>query len=119
MYVLDTDKHHLPHIHVRYNAFKAVVGIPEGEVLEGNLPSRQMKLIEAWVELRRDDLMADWILASSGHREIGDSNSSNRGQTTFVRRGERYHGRISPRVAPTLASADTIQSTFSGPRGYT
>ena len=25
MYVLDSDKHHLPHIHVRYNEFKASI----------------------------------------------------------------------------------------------
>ncbi|WP_184433506.1 DUF4160 domain-containing protein [Roseospira goensis] len=66
MYVLDTDKHHLPHIHVRYNEFKAVLGIPEGEVLDGGLPRRQMKLVQAWIELRRDELMADWTLASEG-----------------------------------------------------
>ena len=44
MYVLDTDKHHHPHIHIRYNEFKAVLKIPAGEVLEGDFPSRQMKL---------------------------------------------------------------------------
>lgn len=66
MYVLDIEKHHAPHIHVRYNEFKAVLGIPEGEVLEGDLPRRQMKLVQAWIELHRDELMADWILASSG-----------------------------------------------------
>ena len=33
MYVLDTDKHHHPHIHIRYNEFKAVLKIPDGEVL--------------------------------------------------------------------------------------
>lgn len=37
-----------------------------GEVLEGGLPGRQMKLIQAWVELHQDDLMADWHLASTG-----------------------------------------------------
>ncbi len=35
-------------------------------VLDGALPARQMKLVQAWIELHRDDLMADWILASSG-----------------------------------------------------
>lgn len=65
-YVLDTDKHYLPHIYVRHNEFKAVLGIPEGEILEGDLPGRQMKPVQAWIELHRDDLMADWILASSG-----------------------------------------------------
>ncbi|MCK9386799.1 MAG: DUF4160 domain-containing protein [Sulfuritalea sp.] len=43
-----------------------MIGIPEGEVLEGSLPARQMKLVEAWVELHRDDLMVDWTLASGG-----------------------------------------------------
>lgn len=66
MYVLDTDKHHLPHIHVRYNEFKAVFAIPDGDLLEGDLPRRQMKLVQAWIELRQDELMADWTLASEG-----------------------------------------------------
>jgi hypothetical protein len=66
MYALDTDRHHAPHIHVRYNELKVVLGIPEGDVLDGELPSRQMKLVQAWIELHRDELMADWILASSG-----------------------------------------------------
>ncbi|MBN8451037.1 MAG: DUF4160 domain-containing protein [Accumulibacter sp.] len=34
--------------------------------LEGNLPSRQMKLVQAWIEIHQDELMADWILAASG-----------------------------------------------------
>ena len=60
MYVLDTDKHHHPHIHIRYNEFKAVLRIPDGEVLNGELPNRQMKLVQAWIELHQDELMADW-----------------------------------------------------------
>jgi len=39
MYVLDTEKHHLPHINVRYNEFKASIAIPSGDVLEGTLPN--------------------------------------------------------------------------------
>ena len=66
MYALDTDNHHLPHIHIRYNEFKAVIAIPDGSVLEGSLPSRQMKLVQAWIELHQEDLMADWYLASKG-----------------------------------------------------
>jgi hypothetical protein len=66
MYALDIEKHHAPHIHVRYSEFKVVLGIPEGQVLEGSLPSRQMKLVQAWIEIHRDELMADWMLAASG-----------------------------------------------------
>jgi len=66
MYALDIQKHHLAHIHVRYNEFKAVIALPGGEVLEGELPNRQMKLLQAWIELHQDELMADWHLASTG-----------------------------------------------------
>ncbi|MEN9373269.1 MAG: hypothetical protein RIR79_821 [Pseudomonadota bacterium] len=66
MYALDTQKHHWAHIHVRYNEFKVVIAIPNGEVLEGELPARQMKLLQAWIEIHRDELMADWYLASTG-----------------------------------------------------
>ena len=66
MYVFDSDRHHLPHIHDRYNEFKASIAIPNGDVLEGSLPVRQMKLIQAWIELHQDDLMADWYLATNG-----------------------------------------------------
>lgn len=52
--------------YIRHNEFKAVLDIPESEILEGDLPGCQMKLVQAWIELHRDDLMADWILASSG-----------------------------------------------------
>ena len=68
MYVLDTQKHHLPHIHVRYAEFKAVIEIPSGSLLDGNLPTKQMKLVEAWIALHGDELMADWIMAVAGEQ---------------------------------------------------
>ncbi|PQJ96158.1 DUF4160 domain-containing protein [Chromatium okenii] len=51
---------------LRYNEYKIVLAIPNGEILEGQLPNRQMKLLQAWIELHQDELMADWFLASSG-----------------------------------------------------
>jgi hypothetical protein len=33
---------------------------------EGNFPARQRKLVEAWAELHREDLLADWQLATNG-----------------------------------------------------
>jgi Domain of unknown function (DUF4160) len=43
-----------------------VVQIPDGNVLEGDIPSNKMKLLQAWIELHRDELMADWQLAVNG-----------------------------------------------------
>jgi hypothetical protein len=62
----DNDRHHLPHFHARYQSFKAAIAIEDGRVLAGNLPPRQLKLVQAWVELHRDELIADWELAING-----------------------------------------------------
>jgi hypothetical protein len=35
MYALDIEKHHAPHIHVRYNEFRIVLGIPDGKCSKG------------------------------------------------------------------------------------
>lgn len=66
MYFRDTQQHHLPHIHVEYQGNECVVTIPDGNVLEGSLPSGKQKLLSAWVELHQDELMADWALAVRG-----------------------------------------------------
>jgi hypothetical protein len=33
---------------------------------EGNIPKRQIKLIEAWAELHKEELLADWKLSQNG-----------------------------------------------------
>jgi hypothetical protein len=66
MYLLDSKHHHLPHIHARYGEFEASIGIKDAEILAGELPRKQLRLVQAWIELRRDELVADWELAVSG-----------------------------------------------------
>lgn len=66
MYYFDNRKHKLPHIHVQYADEEAVISIPDGEVIAGELPKAKLKLVDAWVELHRDELMADWKLAING-----------------------------------------------------
>jgi hypothetical protein len=34
--------------------------------LEGKLPSNKTKLVEAWIELHREELIANWELAVIG-----------------------------------------------------
>jgi hypothetical protein len=43
-----------------------VVVIDDDTVLGGSLPPAKMKLIQAWIEIHRDELMADWKLAVLG-----------------------------------------------------
>jgi hypothetical protein len=65
---MDNKQHNLPHIHVKYQEYEVVVSIPEGDVLEGSIPSSKMKLLQAWMEIHKDELVADWELAVSGEK---------------------------------------------------
>jgi hypothetical protein len=66
MYLLDDRQHNLPHLHAKYAEFEASIGLGNGEILAGDLPHKQLRLVQAWIELHRDELMADWELAVSG-----------------------------------------------------
>lgn len=66
MYYLDTKKHHVPHIHVKYQDEEVVISIPDGQVVEGKLKANKLKLVQAWIEIHQEELMADWELASNG-----------------------------------------------------
>jgi len=66
MYYFDNQQHNLPHIHVHYQEHSAILQIPDGHVLEGNLPKAKQKLVDAWIEIHKDELMADWELAING-----------------------------------------------------
>lgn len=58
-------KHNKPHIHALYGDSEIVVGI-DGEILEGNFPNKQKKLLLAWMAIHEDELEANWKLLSNG-----------------------------------------------------
>jgi len=68
MYYFDNTEHNFPHIHVEYSEFSAVFKIPDAELITGELPNNKLKLLVAWVELHKDELMANWKLASEGNK---------------------------------------------------
>ncbi len=68
MYYLDTKQHNLPHIHVKYGEMEGVYKIPEGSLLEGLLPGNKEKLVQAWIEIHKEDLLANWQLAVTGNK---------------------------------------------------
>ena len=59
------DEHNPPHFHAYYQEHKASFNINTLEIIEGNLPARQTRLVLAWAELHKDELLADWNLASN------------------------------------------------------
>ncbi len=66
LFYKDDVRHHLPHIHVRYQNAKASVAIGDGAILDGDFPAKQLKLVRAWVEIHKDELLANWDLAVAG-----------------------------------------------------
>ncbi len=59
MYFMDNKQHKLPHIHVTYQDDEVIVQIPDGNILEGSIPHSKMKLLQAWIELHKEELLAD------------------------------------------------------------
>ena len=68
MYYLDNERHNLPHIHVKYQDQEVVLQIPDGNILEGKLKNEKLKLVLAWIEIHKEELMADWDLATAGEK---------------------------------------------------
>jgi hypothetical protein len=68
MFFRDTDQHNLPHIHAEYQGVMAVFAIETGELLAGSMHKSKIKLVDAWIEIHRDELMADWQLAANGQK---------------------------------------------------
>ena len=59
MFFDENGKHHEKHIHIKYNEYEMSITI-KGKVLNGRLPKRQRKLVDAWMELHKEELQAAW-----------------------------------------------------------
>jgi hypothetical protein len=66
LYQFDNIRHHIPHIHVKYQGDWAVLSIPEGDIIEGELKTEKVKLVQAWILIHKENLLADWELAKAG-----------------------------------------------------
>jgi len=66
MYFFDNQKHHLPHLHAEFGEFEGIFTLHDAEMIEGNLPGKQKRLVSAWMEIHRDELIANWKLSILG-----------------------------------------------------
>jgi len=55
--------HAPPHFHAVYGGDDCCILINELEVLEGRIPSKQLKMLLGWAALHQDELMENWNLA--------------------------------------------------------
>jgi len=54
------NEHNPPHFHAIYNGIEAQFDLNEGAFSKGALPSKQARLVLAWYELHKDELLHLW-----------------------------------------------------------
>jgi hypothetical protein len=53
-------EHNPPHIHALYGEYMSAVNIKTGEVIEGDLPNKALKLVREWLDLNKEELLKIW-----------------------------------------------------------
>lgn len=61
------DDHNPPHFHVNYGNYSAMFDF-NGILIQGYIPKRQQKLIEAWAIIHKKELIANWELSKSNEQ---------------------------------------------------
>lgn len=54
------DEHNPPHIHALYGEYMGVINIKTGELLEGDLPKRALKLVQEWLNVHKKEIIKIW-----------------------------------------------------------
>ena len=62
----DDERHGLPHSHAKYQGQEAVFSITDAAIIVGAIPTAKARLVQAWIEIHREELLADWELAVNG-----------------------------------------------------
>jgi hypothetical protein len=52
--------HAPPHFHAKYGQDQAVIRIDDGQMIEGFLSTRALRLVEEWRLLHVEELLSDW-----------------------------------------------------------
>ena len=58
----NNNEHNPPHFHAQYQGHNAVFDM-DGNLTDGEMPKAQIKLIAAWAEIHREELLANWELS--------------------------------------------------------
>jgi Domain of unknown function (DUF4160) len=61
-------KHRTAHFHAFYAEHEAVFQINPIQLLEGSLPTKQKRLVEAWAEIHQEELQTAWKSLDGGRK---------------------------------------------------
>ena len=64
------DDHNPPHFHVQYAEEEALFNIVDGVFMKGSLPSKAARLVLAWYEIHKDELLENWSNLNAGKPHI-------------------------------------------------
>jgi hypothetical protein len=70
MFVEVGTSHHRPHFHAYYQDAVGIFSLQPVELMAGEMPKRQRRLVEAWAELHQDELLADWQRLQAGRKPL-------------------------------------------------
>jgi len=51
------DDHNPPHFHVEYNENRAIIDLQSLKIIQGSLPKKQLRLIQAWAIIHEQELL--------------------------------------------------------------
>jgi len=57
-------EHNPPYFHVFYGDLECVIDIHKYKKTEGKMPKNKLRLILAWCEIHKDELLQNWELAT-------------------------------------------------------
>jgi len=58
-------EHGTPHLHAKYQNEEVVLNL-EGDILDGKLPKKQLRLVQAWAVMRSDEILKKWKMLQQG-----------------------------------------------------
>lgn len=61
-------EHNPPHVHAIYQGVEAVFRVTDGEMTTGEFSGRQVRLVQAWIEIHHEELLANWELCQNGEK---------------------------------------------------
>lgn len=53
-------EHNPPHIHAIYGEYIGAIEVQTGKIIEGDLPSRALKLVQEWLKVHRNEILNIW-----------------------------------------------------------
>ena len=65
VYFKDNEQHKFPHLHASYNNENAVFNF-ESKRIEGTMPIKKRKIVEAWIIIHKKELEELWNKAVNG-----------------------------------------------------